>query len=280
VARPRRTRRTLTTVVVLVLLSVTIITLDQTGRTHGVTSGLKSAASDVFTPVGQGVDDVLRPIGNFFAGATHYGALQQENQKLQATVGRLRLRLAEHPAELRQLRQLQALTGQLHLPWLEGLPTVVAPTIAQQTTNFAATITLGKGRADGLAVGMPVVGAGGLVGQVVQAARHTAVVRLITDGQSKVGVVFGNDTLAQVNGQGPGDPLAAEFVPPGTPLVKGQLLVTNGLQGAEFPGNLPVGIIQSWHQVTGATQIDIAVRPLANLDQLAYVQVVQWLPTP
>ena len=44
-------------------------------------------------------------------------------------------------------------------------------------------------------MGYPVVGAGGLVGQVIQSFHHTSVVRLITDGQSKVGVVFGPGNL-------------------------------------------------------------------------------------
>ncbi len=38
---------------------------------------------------------------------------------------------------------------------------------------------------------MPVVGAGGLVGQVVEVSHHTATVRLITDGQSAVGTRYG-----------------------------------------------------------------------------------------
>ena len=62
----------------------------------------------------------------------------------------------------------------------------------EYSSNFTATITLDKGRADGVDVGYPVVGAGGLVGQVIQSFHHTSVVRLVTDGQSKVGVTFGN----------------------------------------------------------------------------------------
>ena len=77
-------------------------------------------------------------------------------------------------------------------------------------------MTIDKGRSDGVDVGMPVVGAGGLVGQVIQAFHHTAVVRLITDGQSKVGVTFGPSTQCAgapctgiVDGQGPGNNLTA-----------------------------------------------------------------------
>jgi rod shape-determining protein MreC len=131
-----------------------------------------------------------------------------------------------------------------------------------------------------VAPGYPVVGAGGLVGQVIQSFHHTCVVRLITDGQSKVGVVFGpaNRYTAIVDGQGPGSDLTADLVAPGTPLHKGQQMWTSGLQAATFPPGIPVATVSSFHTPSGASQISIAVDPSANLNQLAYVDVVQWVP--
>ena len=94
-AKPRRSRRTLTTLLVLVLISVTVISLDESGRTHGITSGIKSVATDVFSPLRSGVDSVLRPVGDFFAGAVHYGALQRENERLRTEIGQLQMSAAE-----------------------------------------------------------------------------------------------------------------------------------------------------------------------------------------
>ena len=277
-AKPRRSRRILT-VVVLVLLSLTIITVDQTGRTHHVTSGIKSVANDVFAPLRSAVDDLLRPVGNVLAGAVHYGALQQENQKLQRTLAQLRQRQAEQPFENQQLQQLLRLQN---LPYLAGLPTVTAQTQVTNLSNFVATIGINKGRSQGVEVGDPVVGAGGLIGQVAQAGHSTATIRLITDGQSKVGAVFGpaNELTATVNGQGVGDPLAVDFVAPQTPLSRGERLYTNQLMGGEFPAGIPVAFVQSFHTSSGASQISIAAQPLADLENLAYVDVVQWQPSP
>ena len=61
------------------------------------------------------------------------------------------------------------LTALNNLPYLGSLPRVVAQTTAVDVSNFAATITIDHGRSSGVTVGMPVVGAGGLVGQVVEA---------------------------------------------------------------------------------------------------------------
>ena len=275
--RSRRSRRTLT-VVVLVVLSLSLISLDLNGRTHSLTSGVKSVANDVYAPLRQGVLDVINPIGNVFAGAFHYGSVQSENERLQRTIGELQAQQAERAFEQRQLRELLALA---RLPFLQSLPTVTAQTIDEYSSNFTATITLDKGRADGVDVGYPVVGAGGLVGQVIQAFHHTSVVRLVTDGQSKVGVVFGPDNkyTAIVDGQGPRNDLTADLVPPGTPLRKGQLMFTSGLQAAAFPPGIPVATVSTFRTPSGASQISITVEPSANLGQLAYVDVVQWVPS-
>jgi rod shape-determining protein MreC len=276
VAKPRRSRRTLT-IVVLVLLSLTIITVDLSGRTHHLTSGIKSVASDVFNPLRSGVNDILRPVGDFFAGAVHYGSLQTENQKLQATVGQLRQAKAEQAFKNQQLQQLLALE---HLPYLDSLPTVTAKTIAISPSNFTSTITIDQGRSDGVDVGDPVVGAGGLIGQITESYHHSAVVQLINDGQSKVGVTFGTEqSLGTVDGQGPSNPMTADYIAPGTPLTKGEIMYTSGLNGADFPSGIPVATVQSFHTPTGATQISVTVRAAANLNQVAYVAVVQWAPS-
>ena len=76
--KSRRSRRTLT-IIVLVVVSLSIISLDLNGRTHSVTSGIKSVANGVFSPLRHGVVDILSPIGDVFAGAVHYGSVQAEN---------------------------------------------------------------------------------------------------------------------------------------------------------------------------------------------------------
>ena len=275
--RSRRSRRTLT-VVILVVLSLSLISLDLNGRTHSLTSGVKSVANDVYSPLRQGVLDIISPIGDFFAGAFNYGSVQSENERLQRTIGQLRASQLEQGFEKKQLQEITALQN---LPFLQSLPTVTAQTQDEFSSNFTATITIDKGRADGVDAGYPVVGAGGLVGQVIQAFHHTAVVRLITDGQSKVGVTFGssNQYTGIVDGQGPSNSMTADLVPPRTPLSKGEVMFTSSLDAAAFPPGIPVATVRTFHTGAGASQESIKVDPAADLSQLAYVDVVQWVPS-
>jgi rod shape-determining protein MreC len=236
-------------------------------------------ANSVYSPLREGVVDALSPIGNFFAGALHYGSLHTENEKLQATVGRLRAEQAEKGFEQNQLRDLLGLKD---LPFLNALPTVTAQTQAVRTSNFTLTLTIDKGRADGVDVGMAVVGAGGLVGQVIQSFHHSAVVQLVTDGQSKVAVAFGsgNQLTGTVDGQGPGTTMSADLVPPHTALHRGEVMFTSSQDAAALPPGIPVARVVSFHSSAGASQETITATSMAHLDQLAYVDVVLWAPQP
>jgi rod shape-determining protein MreC len=276
VAMQRRSRRPRTTLLLLVLASVTIITLDARSGFHSVTSGLKSVASDAFAPIRTGVNDVIDPIGSFLAGAVHYGAVSEQNQKLQAEIGKLRMQAAEQADTVQAMKQLSAV---LDLPFLPNLQTVPAEVTDYGTSDFAATIGISVGRDDGVQLNMPVVGAGGLVGQVVQANHHTATVRLITDGQSSVGARYGgNGALAVLNGQGAGKPLDADLVPPNAQLSDGQQFVTSGLQGAIYPPGIPIARVVSSRSGIASSQETVTLQPLADLQHLRYVSVVLWGP--
>jgi len=274
---PRRSRRPRTTLLLLVLASVTIITLDARGGFHRITSGVKSVASDAFAPVRSGIDDVVEPIGSFLAGSVHYGAVRQQNQKLQAEIDQLRAQQASQADTDQAMKQLSAL---FNLPFVGNLQMVPAEVTNYGTSDFAATVDISVGRDQGVQLGMPVVGAGGLVGQVVQANHSTATVRLITDGQSAVGVRYGAGpgSLAVLTGQGSGKPLSAGLVPSNTPLTGGEVFTTSGLQGAIYPGGIPVANVVASKTGSTASQESVTLEPLADLTHLRYVSVLLWGP--
>ena len=275
---PRRSRRPRTTLLLLVLAAITIITLDARGGFHVVTSGVRSVASDAFSPVRSGVNAIVEPIGSFLAGSVHYGAVREQNQKLQAEIAQLRMQQASATDQGEALKQLSAL---LNLPYLGNLQTVPAEVTDFGSSDFAATVDLDVGRADGVQLDMPVVGAGGLVGKVVVVSHHTATVRLITDGQSAVGTRYGAapGSLAVLTGTGAGKPLSADLVPSNTPLTPGEVFTTSGLQGALFPPGIPVATVRSAHTGTTASQESVSLQPAADLTHLRYVSVVLWGPS-
>lgn len=278
VARPKRSRRTFTTLIVLVLLSITVITLNQLGRASVLTSGVKSIASDVYSPLRSAVNGIVDPIGRFFAGAADYGSLARENQKLRAEMQALEQRSYTSAAQARQLAELQRLLAVNRLPALSNLTKVPAEVTVQGSSDFATTLTIDKGQGAAVTTGDPVVGPGGLIGQVISATGSDATVRLLTDSRSHVGVSFGHGEDATLKGAGPNRPLEVLDVPSTTPVTKGELLVTSGLQGAAYPPGIPVAKVTSVHSIVGAADKQVSARPLAGLSGLAYVEVVEWAP--
>lgn len=274
----RPARRPRYVLVLLVLASATIITLGYRGGSQGAINGIKSAAHDAFSPIQSGVQSVLRPVGNFFEGAFHYGALQSENARLLQENARLR---AQGLAAANAVHEAQALQRLAGLPWAGGIPQVQADVVSTSPSNFSETVELDKGTTAGVATGMPVVSGNGLVGRVVEASRTRATVLLITDPTSDVGVRFARDpsTVAVASGQGEGRPVAVNFVDPHTQVSKGEGLVTAGTQGALYPPDIPVGRIVSASLSPSARQWNLALQPLVDLNGLQYVSVLEWSPT-
>ncbi len=262
-APPRRNRRPRTTLVVLVLASITIITLDARGGFHRISSGARSVAADAFAPVRSGGGRHHRT-DRQLSGRRRSLRRPPPAERAAATAARPAQHGAGSQSYVQQsLAQLKQLSKLYNVPCACNLQPVAAEVTDYGTSNFAATIDIGVGRGDGVELGMPVVGGGGLVGQVVEASHHTATVRLITDGQSVVDAVYGPSpgSLAEIDGQGAGNPLAADLIPPNTPLTEGEQFVTSGLQGAEFPGGIPVATVTSSETGVTSSQETVTLRP-------------------
>ncbi|HET9091007.1 MAG TPA: rod shape-determining protein MreC [Acidimicrobiales bacterium] len=275
-ATARRNTSQRLTLVILILASITAITLDYRGPASQALTSVRNGARDAVAPVQRVLSDVFRPVGDFFAGAVNYGAVQADNTELRSELGNLRrLALENQNAE----QQLQQLLTVLKLPFLQNSTDVVADVISGPSSNFELTFEIDRGTADGVGSGMPVVAGAGLVGTVVSSGRSTSVVRLITDPRSRVGVRLPDGTIAVADGQGLGNPLTLSEVPASASVPhKGQLVVTSGLQGAAFPAGIPVGTVSSVKDRGGSLTQQITMKPVAQLAGLQYVAVVQWLP--
>lgn len=255
------------------MASLAIAALALSGRTHD----LGSAARGVADPFGRAAADVVRPVGSFFANTFHYGSVQKENEQLEYLLGQLKLQQTEVPYERSQLRMLESLQS---IPFVHA-STVIAETIDETSSGFGATITLDKGSGDGVRDGFAVVGRFGLVGEVTAVTKHTCIVRLVTDGQSRIAVSFGTSGQynAVVIGQGPGVGLNADFVATNVPIKVGEELVTSQLQATSFPPDIPIGTASSFHTPAGASQRTVTVTPSLKLNELLYVAIVQWSPS-
>jgi len=275
VAASRRNTSQRLTLVILLLASITVITVAYKGEARRAIGSVRNGAADVVAPFQRGVAAVLHPIGNLFAGMAGYGGALGENQRLQLEVGQLRRQLIEAAQSQSQLDQLRS---EQNLPFADGIPEVLGEVISSPSSNFDLTIEIDRGTSNGVGVGMPVVSGVELVGSVISAGQHTAIVQVLTDPRSEVGVRFGTGNVAVAVGQGEGEPLQLQDVSETSVTSRGAAVVTSGLDLAAYPSGIPVGTVASVHHTGGSLTSQVLVTPLVNLLVLQYVAVLQWFP--
>jgi rod shape-determining protein MreC len=266
----------------LLLTAITLLTLDSRSGTSKVFDSVKSKASDAFAPVQSAASKVINPVGDFFNGVIHYGDLKRENARLRDQIQESRassLQAAEAEREVQKLRD------QAKLDFVGDIPTVATEVVSTTSSNFDLTVEINRGTDAGVAVGMPVVSGDGLAGRVVRVSRLRAIVLLITDPSSNVGVrtLRKDDPAAPSEvgvaaGNGPGKPLRLDFLDIKTQVAAGDAVVTSGLQGGRYPAGLPVGTVKSIHLPPGATQPDVEITPIVDLRRLEFLKVLQWAP--
>jgi rod shape-determining protein MreC len=264
---------------VLVLAALTLVTIDARSNGSGVLSDARSKVSDAFSPLQRATHAALRPIGNFLSGALNYGSEKAENQRLRQDLANQQVQAAVTQAEQIQYEQLFTL---LHLPFAKGIPYVTAQVIDNSPSNFETTITINKGRSDGIADGQPVVAAGGLVGTVQLTSSHQATIVLITNPNFVVGVSLPQGNVGSAQGLGRTEPMKVTVVPTSNTAVprlhKGDILLTSGLDTEKFPKGIPVGRVTQVSTSPTDPEPDITITPTVDLGNLSYLNVMLWAP--
>lgn len=270
------------TLLMLVLASITILTLDYHGEVSRGITRVRNGTADALAPVQRVVAATLHPFGDAVSAVFHFGEVQTENQRLRTELGNAELQLAASNEALRMERTIETLSS---LPFAGNMSTLPAEVIATAPSNFEQTIEIDKGSSSGVGDGMPVVGASGLIGSVIDAARSTSTVLLITDARhAPIGVEDERTGNAfQLQGEGGDKPLSlmpygssSGTVSAGADLwTTGQ---TNGGPDSLYPAGLPVGRVASVQQSGSGAASTGTVTPFVDMDTLEYVSVLLWLP--
>jgi rod shape-determining protein MreC len=122
---------------------------------------------------------------------------------------------------------------------------ILARVVGRSADHWWQQMTLNRGSADGVEEQSMVMASSGLVGQIVSTTPHTSRVLLLTDANSRVGVVLNGGRIAGVlQGKGNGSGVV-EFFTKTVPVKKGNLVTTSGLS-SRFVPNLPVGKVISY----------------------------------
>ena len=234
------------------------------------------------SPLYKIADNVVRPlywIANIPAGIQDWGktsvisrgVLEQENLRLQQEslihLGQLQ-RMSELAAENVRLRQL------LNATELLMHSVLVTAVIGVSPSPQGHTVTIDRGRDDGVYVGQPLLDAEGLMGQITAVYSGHSIALLITDSTHALPVqVLRNGVRSIAEGVSDFNRMALRFVSPTADIIEGDQLVSSGL-GGRFPAGYPVGVVTSIKQKPGAIFVDVEVDPSAQLDRSRHLLLV------
>jgi len=192
--------------------------------------------------------------------------LQVENRELRAT--NQGLRDVEH--EVNRLRHA------LNYRERSVFKLIAAEIIARDSSTWWRTVTINRGKRDGLETDMPVVTDEGLVGKTTTVSDAISIVLLVSDENCRVAAsVEGSREQGIVSGQritnGMTPLLDLNFLSKQAALKPGQKVYTSGVGGV-FPSGLLIGVVKGFRirELDGQAQL----APAVDLSHLEDVFVV------
>lgn len=150
---------------------------------------------------------------------------------------------------------------------------MAAQVIARDPTPWFRTVTINKGKADGLRKGMPVVIPEGVVGQVVATTGGYARVLLIIDPNNAVDALVQRSRARGVVSGGPGGACQFKYVLRKEDVRLGDTLVTSGLDRV-FPKGFRVGMVSGLFRRHAGIFQEVTISPAVDFDKLEEVLVI------
>lgn len=215
---------------------------------------------------------------NFIRQIVNFRSTANENE-------RLREQLATAQLDLRNAQQAAAenerLKDLLSLKERTGYDQVPARVIARDSSIWFNTVTINRGSSSGIALNMPVVTGGGIVGRVIALSPWTAQIMMVTDEKAAAGAIVGqlsgSGALGSVRGLGNSGLVEMRYVSGLEKVEVGDSILTTGQDGI-YPPGLSVGEVVEVKHGTATQPHQILIRPGAKLDQLEEVAVLLYRP--
>ena len=255
-----------------------------------VALALVSVFSNTSSPMTNLVNTIASPFRTAYTAVAEWFIDKQnyyrDNTAMEEEIAQLRREIAQMEAEVRQGREhseenqrLKELLGlQEKRPDLTS-DIVLADVTEHAVTNWAATLTISQGTADGLEVGDCVMDeTGAIVGTISQVGLNWATIVTLVDTETSLGAqVFrtGDLGVAQGNFSLMGENrLRLDYLPADCDLLGGDLGGTSGL-GGFYPAGLVIGSVEELQMDDSGASAYAILAPAVDFSELQQVVVLR-----
>ncbi|NLG10292.1 MAG: rod shape-determining protein MreC [Coriobacteriaceae bacterium] len=256
--------------ILFIVLSIVLMTVwireGASGPLHSVRSGFATITMP-FQYAGAMLSRPFQAVGNLTAnlGADQedISTLTAENEELRALV----MQLEEYRQENERLSKM------LELADTYSLDSTGARVISRSADTWNRILTIDKGSSSGLRVGMPVLSANGLLGQIESVSQFSSTVRLITDSQSGVAAFLQSSrTEGIVSGSAEGL-VYLSYIPLTATVQPGDVVVTSGAGGV-YPKGIAIGEVASVDFSPTDVYQTIIIKPITRVSTYEEVLVL------
>ena len=214
-------------------------------------------AVTAITPLARVIESVRTGTTGFFGDYFYLLDVRDENRRLKAEAGRLKLENQFLKEELSTADRARALAAFQSRSPSRTIPTRI---IGDGTGTNSQVVFIDRGSTSGIQKGMAVITPDGIVGKVIQAFPTASQVLLITDPTFAAGVISQkNHVRGTLKGQGK-PTCVVDYVQNEEKLEAGEWFYTSG-DDRVFPKGLPVGQVATIRP--GRSEKEIYVTPSA-----------------
>ena len=251
-----------------VMLGHVILISAQVNSRKGVPM-LETVTFGVFAEAQRGLSTGVSKVRGAWGRYVWLRGVEAENASLRRELEAVQVQFQERRALADRARTLEDL---LSLRDRSNLQTVAAAIIASSASPDFRTLTIDKGRNQGLKRDLAVIAPDGVVGRIVVPSPNAAKVQLLIDRNAAAGALI-ERSRAQGVVQGNGDSrLRLDYVAESSDVVVGDVVVTSGIDGI-YPKGFTIGQVESVEK-NGPAYKRITVKPSVNFSSIEAVLVV------
>jgi rod shape-determining protein MreC len=282
----KQIRRRRAVLALLVVISLALITQYFGESANSPLHSIQRGIATVLSPLQDGASKVLSPVrdvagyvSSTFSAKSKLARLQRENNTLTRELAIAQLQASRNARAAAILKVDQTYN-------LSSYGPESANVTGGDPLLWYKTITVDKGSSSGVRQYDPVVGPGGLVGDVQTVESDSSEVKLITAPDFSVGAMIENDSqargLIQPQVGNPSTLTLIDLPNNASNIAYNQLVVTNGFADSTdptvrswAPPGIPIGTISTTDpQQSVLTSQQVQVTPLADLQNLSLVQIL------
>lgn len=177
-----------------------------------------------------------------------------------------------------ELKETENLKETLNLKQHLRYKTISAKVLGRSADNWHKQVILDRGKNQGIKQGDSVLNKRGIIGQIVEANNNSSVAQLISDPSYKLGCkILRTNTIGILSGKTNSVGLL-EFIPVGSDIMQGDIVVTSGIGTGLLPPSYPPGhtvgkILRISKKKSRSSDLYIEVKLFEDLTSLSNVLV-------